>query len=96
MRDLNAHHQWWYGEAAIKLTQIKSTRKHFERIVDWFEKFDFTLHNSPGIYTHFPRHVQGFNPSIIDLTLTSGIAPEMILSWHSDRNIIPSDHSVGI
>jgi hypothetical protein len=57
---------------------------------------NFTLHNSPGIYTHFPRQVQGFNPSIIDLTLTSSIAPEMILSWHSDRNTISSDHSISI
>jgi hypothetical protein len=96
MGDLNAYHQFWCGEAAIKSIQINSSRKHSERIVDWFENFDFTLHNSPGIYTHFPRQVQGFSPSIIGLTLTSGIAPEMILSWSSDRNTTPSGHSISI
>jgi hypothetical protein len=67
-------------KAETKPAQINSTHKHSDRITGWFKQFDFTLQNSPGIYTHFPRQVEGFKPSIIDLTLTSGIAPEMILS----------------
>jgi hypothetical protein len=55
MGDLNAHHQWWYGSEATNTTQINSTRKHSERIVDWLEQYDFSLHNTQGTYTHFPR-----------------------------------------
>jgi hypothetical protein len=65
MGDLNAHHQWWYGSEQPILHKL--TRKHSERIVDWLEQYDFSLHNAPGTYTHFPRQ-SGASPSIIDLT----------------------------
>jgi hypothetical protein len=47
MGDLNAH-QWWDGSEATNTTPINSTRKHSERIVDWLEQYDFSLHNIPG------------------------------------------------
>jgi hypothetical protein len=82
MGDSDAHHQWWYGSEAANTIQI-NPRKHSERIVDWLEQSDFSLHNTQGTYTHFPRQ-SGANPSIIDLTLTSGINPDCILRQRSD------------
>jgi hypothetical protein len=93
MGDLNAHRQWLYGWEVTNTTQFNSTRKHSERIVDWLEQYNFSLHNTPGTYTHFPRQ-SGASPSIIDLALTSGINPDRILAWNIDKDLIPSDHAV--
>jgi hypothetical protein len=93
MGDLNAHRQWWYDSEATNTTQINSTRKHSERIVDWLEQYDFSLHNTPGTYTQFPRQ-SGASPSIIGLALTSGINPDHILAWNIDKDLIPSNHAV--
>lgn len=54
--DLNIHHYYWYGEAAHSRTGvIRASSSPAEQFIDWAEKFQFTILNLPGTFTHFPR-----------------------------------------
>jgi hypothetical protein len=51
--------------------------------------FPYTIHRAPTL-TSLARCA---SPSIIDLTLTSGINPDRILAWNIDKDLIP-DHAI--
>ena len=90
--DFNAHHAWWYGEAAaLKNGALRATSGPSGVVAEWFEEHDFTLQNEPGRCTHFPRN--GHSPSVIDLCFTRGNTTERVLSWSIDDEST-SDHSI--
>jgi hypothetical protein len=60
--------------------------------VEWLESNNFTLHNIPGILTHFPRAANR-NPSIIDLSFSRVAIKDTVENWvHIHEST--SDHSV--
>ena len=91
MGDLNAHHSWWYGSESTNTSQIANTIRSSTAIVDWKDKNNFSLQNTPGVYTHFPSN--GNQPSIIDLCFTSGLNASTVLVWGIDPDSA-SDHAI--
>jgi hypothetical protein len=92
MGDFNAHHAWWYGEAAaLKNAALRATTGPSGIVADWLAEQRFTLHNKPGRCTHHPRN--GHSPSVIDLCLSRGGITDRVLSWSIDDEST-SDHSI--
>ena len=90
MGDLNAHHQWWYGVKAPDTHNIRNFSSSSNKIVDWLEKHQFRLHNTPGRPTHFPRN--GNQSSVIDLAFTAGPIISRVMALQIDDDTT-SDHS---
>lgn len=89
--DLNAHHPWWYGDQSESTSQSSRPSPASEKIAQWLQDHHFTLHNVPGIHTHFPRDPTK-NPTIIDLCLSRGSISNFVHAWTTDPDNT-SDHA---
>ena len=87
--DFNCHHPWWGGSReAAKIMSANATT-----VVEWLEAHNFTLHNTPGVNTHFPRCNPPKLPSIIDLAFSRGDISNHVNAWVLDHETT-SDHSL--
>jgi hypothetical protein len=91
--DLNAHHPWWSAERDLDSAARRKTSRDLNVLAAWLEKHRFTLHNEPGIPTHFPNRIGDSKavPSVIDLALSPGAIWDRVISWAIDE-APPSDH----
>ncbi|KAL0630278.1 hypothetical protein Q9L58_010875, partial [Maublancomyces gigas] len=91
--DFNTHHALWYAEHAItRYNNIRNNKKQANALVEWIEKNNFILHNIPGVFTDFPHSDR--QPSVLDLSLSRGLATVMIHGWSCDPgNRGTSDHA---
>jgi hypothetical protein len=91
--DLNAHHPWWSAERDLDSDARRKTLRESNILASWLEEHDFTLHNEPGIPTHFPDRLakRQATPSVIDLALSRGAICDQIISWAIDE-APSSDH----
>ena len=96
MGDFNAHHPWWSSHTfkvfSHRSIQTGNILTHPSIIIaDWLHHHGFILHNKPGIPTFFHRSQN--SSSVIDLSLSSGIISQKVISWGLDQNTT-SDHSL--
>jgi hypothetical protein len=96
--DFNAHHEWWYGQLAVSTRKIRAFHAHrgFSKIiVDLLGDNNSTLHNTPGVRTHFPRQ-KDHQSTAIDLCFSAGMISQYIHTWTINPDS-GSDHAnVGI
>jgi hypothetical protein len=88
------YHPWWYGDCKSTHHGIKARyiSPNSRATVEWLERNNFTLHNIPGVLTHFPRAANR-NPSIIDLAFSRGAIKDTVENWAHIREST-SDHSI--
>jgi hypothetical protein len=91
--DLNAHHPWWSAERDLDSAARRKSSRESNVLAAWLELHRFTLHNEPGIPTHFPDRIGDSKavPSVIDLALSRGAIRDRVTSWAIDETP-PSDH----
>jgi hypothetical protein len=91
--DLNAHHPWWSAERDLDSAARRKSSRESNVLAAWLEQHHFTLHNEPGIPTHFPDRIGDSKavPSVIDLALSRGAIRDRVTSWAIDE-APPSDH----
>jgi ribonuclease HI len=91
--DLNAHHPWWSAQRDLDSAARRKSSRESNVLAAWLEQHHFTLHNQPGIPTHFPDRIGDSTavPSVIDLALSRGAIRDRVTSWAIDE-APPSDH----
>lgn len=83
-RDRNILYPCWYGEAAYSRTEvIRASSRSVEQFIDWADKYQFTILNTPGTFTHFPS--SDYQPTIPDLTFARGDTYNTCQSWSSEE-----------
>jgi hypothetical protein len=93
--DLNAHDLWWaasYGSGPNTKNEHRYKTSDCNKLVEWLETYEYTLHNKPGRPTHYPRYHQ-YQPTVIDLCFSNGPISQYISEWTIDDDS-GSDHSI--
>jgi hypothetical protein len=91
--DLNAYHPWWSAERNLDSAARRKSSRESNALAAWLEQHHFTLHNEPGIPTHFPDRIGDSKAiqSVIDLALSRGAIRDRVISW-AINEAPPSDH----
>jgi hypothetical protein len=97
LEDLNAHHPWWSAERDLDSAARRKSSRESNVLAAWLEQHHFTLHNEPGIATHFPDRIRNSKavPSVIELALSRGAFQNRVTSWAIDeapRHLLSSIH----
>ena len=85
--DLNAHHSWWNS----RISQAKNSNS----LINWLERNQLELINTPDIATYTRNMVNGKYTSVLDLVFATGQMATEIIDWQINENEYSgSDHEV--
>lgn len=92
MGEFNNHHPIWYGNLAeSRAAVIRNGKTKARTLLTHMERLGLTLHNIPGMCTHFPRN--GTSSTIPELSFSRGYATSLVKAWSANPEGGLSDHA---